>query len=200
VSVVLSFLSPVHLSKDTQHCLRYFVIVTVNQKHVTTMLTTVKRDLNEKHVQVYTRKGRADSDDSGTMTCTRISARTKQKAFLDSTRYRRPHPTALRTTRLALGLTIKGKKLPFQHADNEMMLYLCIASAELYHLAICHLGVACFQITVAGPHAILHQSLFTGKTSSVRYRIQLNSHQIQEAVCMTARLSRYAPHMLMYHC
>jgi hypothetical protein len=127
-------------------------------------------------------------------------ARTKQKAFLDSSRYRRPHPTALRTTRLALGLTIKGKKFPFQHADNEMMLYLCIASAELYHLAICHLGVACFQITVAGPHAILHQSLFTGKTSSVRYRIQLNSHQIQEAVCMTARLSRYAPHMLMYHC
>jgi hypothetical protein len=26
-------------------------------------------------------------------------------------------------------------------------------------LAICHLGVACFQITVAGPHAIFNRSL-----------------------------------------
>jgi hypothetical protein len=31
------------------------------------------------------------------------------------------------------------------------------------------------------------QPVITGKISSVRYRIQLNSHRIQEAVCMTAK-------------
>jgi hypothetical protein len=164
------------------------------------MLTTIKRDLNEKHVQVYTRKGRADSDDSGHNDLYADIGTHETKGVSGFHSISKTAPNSFAHHAFSFRVDHKGKKFPFQHADNEMMLYLCIASAELYHLAICHLGVACFQITVAGPHAILHQSLFTGKTSSVRYRIQLNSHQIQEAVCMTARLSRYAPHMLMYHC